>query len=160
MIRDATLNDAEAVCSIYNPYVLGTVVTFEEAAVTVEEMRARMADVLHSWPWLVVESDGRIAGYAYATKWRARAAYRTSVETTVYLGAGSQRRGVGTELYRTLIDKVRSLGAHRAMGGIALPNDGSVALHEKLGFRKVAHFDEVGRKFDRWIDVGYWQLDL
>lgn len=160
MIRAATLEDAAAICSIYNPHVVGTIVTFEEEEVTVEAMRARIAEVTGMYPWLVAEVGGEIAGYAYATKWRIRIGYRHSVETTVYIAPAFQGRGVGTTLCQALIRELRGRGVHRAMAGIALPNPGSVALHEKLGFRKVAHFDEVGRKLNRWIDVGYWQLSL
>lgn len=160
MIRSATLADADAICSIYNPYVLETTVTFETEAVTPDVMRTRIADVTATYPWVVFEEGGAVGGYAYASRWRPRAAYRHSVECTVYLAPGCQRRGLGTELYRALIDRLRPLGVHQVIGGAALPNPGSVALHERLGFRKVAHFTEVGRKFDRWIDVGYWQLAL
>jgi len=160
MIRSATPGDAEAICAIYNPCVAETVITFEEREVPADEMRARMAGVTAALPWLVFETGGTIGGYAYATPWRARAAYRHSVETTVYVAPVCRRQGVGRQLYTELIARLRALGVHRAMGGIALPNPASVALHETLGFRKVAHFAEVGRKFGRWIDVGYWQLDL
>ena len=160
MIRNATVEDAGAICAIYNPYVLGSTITFEEEEVPVEAMRARIAEVTETYPWLVYEDRGEVGGYAYAARWRHRAAYRHSVETTVYLAPLFQRQGIGRRLYVELIEKLRALGIHRVMGGIALPNAGSVALHERLGFKKVAHFGEVGRKFDRWIDVAYWQLDL
>jgi phosphinothricin acetyltransferase len=111
-------------------------------------------------PWLVAEQDGRLLGYAYATRWRVRPAYRTSVESSVYLGGEAAGRGLGSALYRALLDALRRLDVHMVIGGIAQPNERSVALHEKLGFRKVAHFSEVGRKFGRWIDVGYWELRL
>jgi L-amino acid N-acyltransferase YncA len=160
MIRSATQEDAPAICAIYNPYIRDTTITFEEQEVSVEEMRRRIGDVLQSWLWLVCEIDGLIAGYAYATRWRTRAAYRHSVESTIYMSPGHHRRGLGQLLYSELILHLRSQGVHRVMGGIALPNQPSVALHEKLGFKKVAQFEEVGRKFGRWIDVGYWQLSL
>ena len=95
-------------------------------------------------------------GYAYAAPWRARAAYRHSVETSIYLAPGAGGRGLGARLYRALFAALPS-HVHAAIGGVSLPNPASVALHERLGFRKVAHFREVGRKFGRWIDVGYWQ---
>lgn len=160
MIRCATVEDAGAICSIYNPYVTGTTVTFEEEAVTVDAMRARIAEVNAIFLWLVFEEHGEIGGYAYATRWRARAAYRYSAEITVYLAPRFQGRGIGTQLYAELIARLEAQGVHQVIGGVALPNPASVALHERLGFRKVAHFAEVGRKFDRWIDVGYWQLAL
>ncbi|HEX8606942.1 MAG TPA: GNAT family N-acetyltransferase [Pseudoduganella sp.] len=125
-------------------------------------MRGRIAAVQDGGlPWLVLETAGGVvAGYAYATRWRVRHAYRFSVETTVYLAHDSTGKGYGTALYTALLQRLREAGCHLAIGGIALPNEASVALHERLGYRKVAHFGEVGRKFDRWIDVGYWELKL
>lgn len=160
MIRSATVDDAAAICAIYNPYVAATSVTFETEAVPVGVMRTRIADVVEIYPWLVFEEGCEVGGYAYATQWRARAAYRHAVESTIYLGPRFQRKGIGTQLYAELIARLRAQGVHQVIGGAALPNPGSVALHERLGFRKVAHFTEVGRKFDRWIDVAYWQLGL
>ena len=160
MIRAARTNDATAIAAIYNHYVRHTVVTFEEVPVAVKEMAQRILDVSERLPWLVWEDGGAVVGWAYATAWKARSAYRFSVETTVYVAVTHQRRGVGDALYRKLIEDLRERKLHSAVGGIALPNEGSVALHEKLGFKKIAHFAEVGRKFDRWVDVGYWQLIL
>lgn len=160
-VRAARLRDAAAVASIYNHYVCDTIVTFEERHVSVGEMRTRIRLIGSlGLPWLVAEAGGAVVGYAYANKWKERAAYRHSVETTVYLRADSTGRGIGRLLYTGLIAGLRALGHHAIIGGIALPNAASVGLHESLGFRKVAHFHEVGRKFGRWIDVGYWQLAL
>jgi phosphinothricin acetyltransferase len=160
-IRNAIGDDAAFIASIYNHFVLTTSISFEEAAVPAPEMAQRIADVQAAGlPWLVAEVDGVIAGYAYATKWRVRHAYRFSVETSVYLAPESAGKGIGTTLYRVLLDQLLSGGSHLAIGGIALPNAASIALHEKLGFEKVAHFKEVGFKFGRWTDVGYWQLSL
>ncbi|VXB64961.1 arsinothricin resistance N-acetyltransferase ArsN1 family B [Massilia sp. 9I] len=161
IIRPATLEDAAAFCAIYNPYIAGTTISFEEQQVAAADMAQRIADVAAAGlPWLVACRDGRPVGYAYATKWRARPAYRTSVESSVYLDMQEAGRGLGTLLYRALLDALRLLDVHMVIGGIAQPNERSVALHEKLGFRKVAHFSEVGRKFGRWVDVGYWELRL
>ncbi len=160
MIREALTEDAGAICAIYNPYVLDTTITFEEEAVSIEAMRGRIADVSSRLPWLVYEMDNQVIGYAYATAWRARPAYRYSVESTVYLEPKACGRGLGRTLYQELIARLRTKGIHRVMGGIALPNQASVTLHERLGFEKVAEFDEVGYKFGRWINVGYWQLKL
>ena len=99
-------------------------------------------------------------GYAHASAWKGRYAYRHSAEASVYLAAGETRRGIGTKLYERLLSALAELGMHAVVGGISLPNDASVAFHEKLGFQKVAHFPEVGFKFDGWIDVGYWQRIL
>ena len=161
MIRTATAGDADAIARIYNHYVANTIITFEEQAVSSEEMAARIAEVAAaSLPWLVAEQDGRVVGYAYASKWKGRCAYRFSAECTVYLDPDCVGRGYGTQLYESLFAALRERGMHAVIGGVALPNPASVALHEKLGMRKVAQFGEVGYKFDRWIDVGYWQATL
>lgn len=160
-IRDATVRDAESIASIYNHFVLTTSISFEEAEVPVIEMAGRIADLQASGlPWQIAELDGVVAGYAYATKWRVRHAYRFSVETSIYLAPDQAGKGLGTALYEALLTRLRDGGFHLAIGGIALPNPASVALHEKLGFEKVAQFREVGFKFDRWTDVGYWQMVL
>lgn len=160
-IRQATAGDAASIAAIYNHYVLNTIVTFEEEAVPASEIASRLADVhAESLPWLVAESGGEVAGYAYATSWKSRRGYRFSTEITVYLHHACGGRGLGSRLYGQLFPILRDRGVHVVIGGIALPNDPSVALHEKFGLEKVAHFQEVGTKFDRWIDVGYWQRTL
>ena len=111
-------------------------------------------------PWLVAERNGEVAGYAYASKWKGRCAYRYSVETTVYVEKEAVGHGIGRLLYADLLAALRALSLHVAIGGIALPNERSVRLHEALGFRKVAHFEQVGFKLERWVDVGYWQKML
>lgn len=157
MTRPATAADAAAICGIYNHYVLGTKVSFEEEAVSVEEMADRMARVTEAFPWLVFEEGGEVLGYAYASRWKERSAYRHSVETTVYVKDGCHGRGIGSCLCRELLETLRKGGFHAAMAGISLPNEKSQGLHEKLGFRKVAEFIETGRKFGEWINVGYWE---
>ena len=160
-IRLATSEDAAAVAAIYNPYVASTCITFETEAVPEEEIRARIAEAHDAnLPWLVAADDGVVVGYAYASKWKGRCAYRHSAESTVYLDPSSKGKGIGRMLYTALIDRLRIRGIHAVIGGIALPNEASIALHERLGFEKVAHFKQVGFKQDRWIDVGYWQLLL
>jgi len=157
-IRTAMTADATSVAGIYNHYVTETIVTFEEKAVPASEIARRIQEVgAASLPWLVVERGARMLGYAYASRWNQRAAYRYSAEITVYLDPAHTRRGIGTQLYDHLFRILRSRGIRAVMGGIALPNEASVALHERFGLSKVAHFKEVGFKFDRWIDVGYWQ---
>jgi L-amino acid N-acyltransferase YncA len=160
-IRTASPTDAAAICTIYNHYVTTTTITFEEDAVAEPDMAQRIADVSAAGlPWVVAEAGGKVVGYAYATKWRVRPAYRYSVESTVYVDPAWVGQGVGRALYDVLLDALRQRGLRVVIGGIALPNEGSVGLHEKLGFHKVAHFAEVGMKFGRWIDVGYWELNL
>ena len=160
LIRRVRPHDAADIVAIYNHHVLETVVTFEETPVDEATMRGRIADIEASHAWFVAELEGRVAGYAYASAWRARSAYRRSVETTVYVARDALGRGLGTALYGALLPELAQRGFHAAMGGIALPNPGSVALHERMGFAKVAHFREVGWKLGRWIDVGYWQRML
>ncbi len=160
MIRSATLDDSARIAEIYNHYVLHSTVTFEEQVVPVEEMRQRIAEVLVGLPWLVWIENGVIQGFAFGSKWKVRSGYRHSVESTVYLAQGATGKGMGSALYQALLGELRQRPIHTVIGGVALPNDASIALHEKLGFKKVAHFREVGRKFDKWIDVGYWQLVL
>ncbi len=160
-IRDALADDAAAIVAIYNHYVLNSTITFEEEAVSGEEMAARIAETnAAGLPWLVAEGEGKLLGYAYASKWKGRCAYRFSVETTVYLDAAVTGRGIGSQLYAALFERLRAAGMHAAIGGVALPNAASVALHEKMGMHKVAQFEQVGFKFKRWIDVGYWQRTL
>ena len=160
-LRTATTDDAHGVVDIYNPYVTGSIITFEEEAVPGEEMSRRIQAVRdHALPWLVATSDTAIIGFAYATPWRPRRAYRFSVEVSVYLAPEHCGSGIGRALYTELLAKLRSQNVHAALGGIALPNVASVTLHEKFGFTKVAHLREVGFKLNRWIDVGYWELIL
>lgn len=158
-MRAASAADADQIARIYNYYIENTVITFEETAVTAAEMSARMAEVqTAALPWLVAEADGSVVGYSYATRWKARSAYRHSVETTIYLKNGSNGRGIGKTLYSALLEILRQQGVHAVMGGAALPNAASVALHESLGFERVATFRQVGFKHDQWVDVAYWQL--
>lgn len=160
-LRPAQASDADAICAIYNHYVTTTAISFEEEPVSQADMAQRIADVnAAGLPWLVLEVDGRVVGYAYATKWRVRPAYRHSVESSIYLDQAFTGRRLAGALYRALLDELRARGLHRAIAGIALPNAASVGIHEKLGFRKVAHFSEVGKKFGCWRDVGYWELAL
>ncbi len=153
-------DDAAAICSIYNHYIENTVVSFEEVPLAIEDMRQRIDDVLTRYPWFVTEVDGVILGYAYASGWRPRASFRHTAESSIYLHPDAVGRGLGTELYRILIDELRARKFHCVMGGMSLPNDASRALHKKLGYRKVAEFKEVGHKFGRWIDTENWQLML
>ena len=159
MIRKVELIDSSDICEIYNYYINNTIITFEEEPVTNEEMEKRIKDVSKELPWFVYEEAGKVLGYAYATKWKTRSGYRYSVELSVYINKDFSNRGIGSQLYKYLIDSLKEKEIHTLIGGVALPNDKSVKLHEKLGFEKVAHFKEVGYKFNTWIDVGYWQYN-
>ena len=158
-IRTATHADAAAVAAIYNWYVAHTVITFEVDPVSPAEMAARIASVLEAHEWLVLEGDGELLGYAYAGRFHARAAYRPTTESTIYLRNGCGGRGLGTLLYRELVRRIFARGYRHLIGVIALPNEPSVRLHEKLDFVKAGQLLRIGRKFERWIDVGHWQLE-
>lgn len=160
MIRHARPNDAAAICAIYNHYVLHTTITFEEIPVVAGDMEQRIATVQEKYPWLVYEEDGRIIGYAYAGQWKPRSAYKHTVETSVYLDPEEKGKGIGRQLYSELIAELRKTDIHGVIGGIALPNEASIRLHESMGFKKIGQFIEVGYKFNTWVDVGYWELVL
>jgi L-amino acid N-acyltransferase YncA len=158
MIRAATTTDAEAIARIYNHYIATSVATFEETPVTAAEIGRRLEAIQAiALPWVVAEEDGRVSGYAYASKWKERSGYRYAVEVSVYLDPAATGRRLGSSLYDVLFPMLREKNIHAVIGGIALENPASVALHEKFGMKKVAHFKETGRKFDRWVDVGYWE---
>jgi phosphinothricin acetyltransferase len=160
-IRNIIEADAKAVAEIYNHYITQTIITFEEEAISFSEIHQRIQEVQSSsLPWLVAEHAGEIVGYAYASKWRGRYAYRFSTEVTVYVASDRIGHGIGSKLYNQLLPELRYNDIHAVLAGIALPNEASVLFHEKFGFTEVAHFREVGFKFNRWIDVGYWQRIL
>ena len=161
MIRSATASDSDSIARIYSHYILNTAITFEEQAVSAQDIAERIGEAgSASLPWLVAEHAGQIVGYAYATKWKGRCSYRFSVESTVYVDPNFVGKGYGTRLYERLFGWLKESGIHVVIGGIALPNPESISLHEKFGMKKVAHFSEVGYKFEKWIDVGYWQSIL
>ncbi len=161
LIREATPDDAAAICAIYNPYIEYTTISFEEKPVAVSEMAERIASTqAQGLPWLVAEAGGDMLGYAYATRWRVRPAYRHAVESSIYMRQATVGQGVGKLLYRELIRRLAVLGLHTVIGGVAQPNPASDGLHRALGFKQVAQFEQVGRKFGRWLDVAYWQLPL
>ena len=160
-IRSTTPDDAEQICGIYNHYVTTTTITFEEQPVAPTEMANRIREAQSaSLPWLVAGNSGEILGYAYASKWKGRAAYKFSAEVTIYVRQGLGHSGIGAQLYSQLLPALKARGMHAVIGGVALPNDASLRFHQKFGFEQVAHFKEVGFKFDRWIDVTYWQRIL
>lgn len=160
MIRKATTDDAEQIARIYNHYVDHTIVTFDLEPVTAEYFETQITERLKRFTWLVYEYQGQITAYAYASPWNSRAAYKHCVELSIYADEEYSGRGHGVRLYKQLIADLKEMDFHIAIGGISLPNDASVRLHEAFGFKKCAHFSEVGRKFGKWIDVGYWELQL
>ena len=160
-LRAATPDDAAALAAIYADYVTGSTITFELEPPGVDEMRARIEAGAGRFPWLVAQDwEGGIAGYAYACPFRTRAAYRFAVETTVYLRPEAAGRGLGTALYRPLLRTLEAQGYTQAIAAIALPNDASVRLHERLGFVHAGTYEQVGHKLGQWLDVGLWQRPL
>jgi L-amino acid N-acyltransferase YncA len=129
--------------------------------VSIPDMAARFEAVLAcGLPWLVLDVDSAVAGYAYAGRWDERPACRRTVETAIYLDPACTGKGLGSLLYGTLLDELRARGMHVVIGGIALPNEPSTRLHAAFGFREAARFTGVAEKFGRAIDVGYWELRL
>lgn len=161
MIRSVRpADDARAISEIYNHYITETVITFENEPVDAKAMQERIEGITARFPYLVYEQGGKVLGYCYASTWRDRTAYDQTVETTVYLHKDWLNKGIGHQLYQELVGLLRNAEFHVAVASITLPNTQSVALHEKFGFRKVAHFTEVGNKFGKWLDVGFWELIL
>jgi phosphinothricin acetyltransferase len=160
-IRLATADDAAAIAAIYAPHVVATAVSFEMAAPDQAEMRRRIGSAAGLYPWLVAsDGDGPALGYSYAAAFRDRPAYRFTVETSVYVADGAQRRGIGTRLYRELIAILQAQGFAQAIAAITLPNQASVAMHEALGFAPAGVYEKVGFKFGEWRSVGLWQRAL
>lgn len=158
LIRLARPDDAAVIAAIYRPYVEHSRISFEETPPDGDEILRRIANPIH--PWLVAQEDQEIVGYASTSPMRSRAAYRWSVETGIYFRKSAQRRGLGQVLLKTHIDLLLRQGFVTAIAGISLPNDASVALHEKLGFTLSGVERGVGFKLGEWVDVGRWQLDL
>ena len=159
-IRTATTADAPACVAIYRPLVESTAVSFETVVPTVEEFAIRIQNSLSAWTWLIAEKDGRCIGYAYGHSHRERAAYRWSVEVTIYVDSDHRRLGVGRQLYGRLFHDLASLGYCNAYAGVTQPNESSMALHRGVGFEYIGTFRSVGRKFDRWHDVAWFQRKL
>ncbi|WP_420822339.1 GNAT family N-acetyltransferase [Sphingomonas aracearum] len=163
ILRPARAEDAGQIAAIYAPHVLTGTVTFEIEVPDAAEIRARMESSAGLYPWIVAAEAGAeatVLGYAYAFRFRERAAYGWVVETSIYVSAAAQGRGTGRLLYQALVDTLRAQGFAQAIGVIALPNDASVRLHEQVGFRHAGFLREVGYKHGRWTDVGYWQCEL
>ncbi|MFD1292797.1 GNAT family N-acetyltransferase [Lutibacter holmesii] len=158
MIRSVQIKDAQAIADIYNYYILHSIVTFEEEVIDAKEIEKRILAVTAKFSWIVYEENGEIIGYAYGSEWRSRFSYRHTVESTVYLKHNTPKKGIGTLLYKELIKQLTSKNFHVILGCISLPNEASEKFHEKLGFKKIAHFHEVGYKFNNWVDVGFWEL--
>jgi phosphinothricin acetyltransferase len=160
MIRDARASDAKALLDIYRPFVTDTAVSFELEPPTVAEFEARIAAAQSRWSWLVGERNGQIAGYAYASAFRTRAAYQWTVETSAYVDPAHRGQGVARALYLRLFEVLIAKGYCNAYAGIALPNDASIAFHKSFGFTSVGVFHRGGWKFGTWHDISWWEVQL
>ena len=160
-IRAVTKEDHKQIAAIYNHYIADSVATFETELVSSTDIKNRIKQVAkRAFPWLVCELDGVVIGYAYADVWKERTAYQHCAEVTAYLAPEASGQGAGTALYDALLNELSNRELKALIAVITLPNESSVKLHEKFGFEKAGHFSEVGRKFDQWLDVGYWQKSL
>ena len=159
VMRPAVESDLPDLVRILNHYIRTSHVTFDTERFEPEGRRSWLAqfDTTGRYRLFVAEDGTTLVGYAASTPIRPKAAYLPSVETTIYLDPDHTGRGIGIRLYRTLLDALGREDVHRAYAGIALPNPGSVALHEAVGFRHVGTFDEAGRKFDRYWSIGWWE---
>jgi len=159
-LRMADARDAEQIAAIYAPFCTSTIISFEEIAPTPDEMAGRISKITQRFPWLVLDNAGTILGYAYASQHRERAAYRWSVDTTVYVADGARRQGVGRRLYDALFRLLVLQGYYKAFAGVTLPNPGSEGLHEAMGFKPVGVYHGVGYKFGAWHDVRWYEREL
>lgn len=159
-IRMATVEDAEDILKIYNPYILNSVITFEYDEVSVEEFQGRISNVLSVYPWLVCLIDNKIVGYAYCSPHHVRAAYDWDCECTVYLAPDYHRRGIGHALYEALFHIVKLQGYYNVYSLICVPNDGSIALHKKLGFTEVGYYTNTAYKFGQWRHLSVMEKRL
>lgn len=161
MIRKAKLSDAKEIIDIYNYYVKETIVTFEVDELSIEDMMQRIDKTLKAgYPFIVNEVDGEIVGYAYVRKWRERASYRNTLETSVYVDKNKKQHGIGRELYKALIKECEAIGAHVLIGVLSDTNTASKKFHKNIGFEKTGYFKEVANKFNKFIDVEFWSLML
>ena len=160
MIREVKLSDAKAIVDIYNYYILNTNITFEEKKLTVDDMEERIIEKTAKHPWIVYERNGQVIGYAYLSGWYSRSAYRYSNEASIYLDRNEKGYGIGKELFAQLLEVSKDYGVHTIVSGITIPNPESISLHEKFGFKKIAEFEEIGFKNNKWLNVGYWQKIL
>lgn len=159
-IRSAQIEDAADLVTIYAPYVETTAITFETQVPTVEDFASRIKKTLEKFPYLVAEEEGALVGYAYASTYYARAAYDWTVELSVYVSKLARGKGIGSLLYDALEEDLTARGFKNFLACIALPNPASLALHEKRGYEQVAHFKNVGYKFDTWHDIVWLQKSL
>jgi L-amino acid N-acyltransferase YncA len=159
-IRLANVSDAESILAIYAPYIVKTSFTFDTDVPDGKSFAQRIISYQQSWPWLVCEIDGAVAGYAYASKHRERTAYQWCVESSVYVHDNFQRRKIANALYDALFAVLKHQGCRNVYAGITLPNDKSIAFHKNIGFTWVADYKNIGYKLNQWSTVSWWQLQL
>jgi phosphinothricin acetyltransferase len=159
-LRLATPSDAKSILDIYAPYIRNTSLTFETEVPTEKAFAERIEKYLGKWPWLVCEINGVVAGYAYSSLYRERTAYQWSVECSVYIHDDFQKAGIAKALYTSLFEILKKQGYNNVYAVINLPNDKSVAFHEKCGFEYFATYEKVGYKLGQWKNVGWWRLIL
>ena len=160
MIRDVTIKDAKDLVNIYNYYVVNSIVTLDLIPFSILDFEEKINAISKDFPFIVFEVQNEVLGYAYANTFRTKPAYKNTVELTVYLKHTELGKQIGKKLYSELLQQLKIQNYHVLIGGLTLPNAASIKLHETFGFEKVAHFKEVGYKFDKWHDVGFWQLTL
>ena len=159
-IREVHINDASRIADIYNHYILNSHCTFEEQEVNAEEIQSRIQSIVPNYPYLVLEVNKKVVAYAYATQWKTRSAYRYTTELSIYVDREEHGKGYGKTLYSALIEALKKTKYKRLIGGIAMPNKHSIKLHENLGFTHSGTLKNVGIKFEKWIDVAYYQMEL
>ena len=160
VIRLIKLSDAKQVLTIYKPYIENTAISFETEIPNLKTFTKRIETTSNFYPWLVYEENKKILGYAYATSHRQRDAYKWSVDVAIYIKEEAHGKGIGKRLYSKLFDLLMKQGFYNAYAGIALPNEKSIGIHEKIGFSKIAEYHNVGFKLGKWWNVGWWEMEL
>ena len=166
-IRDVQIEDAARLVEIYSYYVLNTAVSFEYAVPTVEEFENRIRNITQKYPYLVCEREGKIVGYVYASSYSSREAYNWTIDTSIYVDKDCRRLGVGSLLYKELENRLKKMGIVNLLAGVAfcekedeyLTHD-SPNFHLSQGYTEVAHMKSVGKKFERWYDLKWFQKKL
>jgi len=160
MIRAVNIEDAKELVEIYNFYVINTVVNFDEKPVSLPSFIEKIKLITSNYPFIIFEENNEILGYAYGSRFRPRPAYNATVESTVYVKNGAHGKQIGSKLYAELLELLKQQNFKSVLGVLTIPNPASVKLHEKFGFKQVAHLKDVGFKFEEWLDVGIFQLTL
>lgn len=159
-VRSVALEDAKHLVEIYRPYVEETAITFDYAVPSIYEFEEKITKIIQNYPFFIAEKDDKILGYAYAGEFYPKDAYKWTAEITIYLDKDARGKGIGETLYANLEKELLDRGIYNLTSCIAYPDEGSISFHEKRGYRKVAHFEKVGYKFERWWDVVWYQKDI